>query len=143
MFFPQEFTQWFQHNVRCPVCRYDIRSYVPAQSQAPLASSDPFVQPNVETPSLEANVETPPLDTSLFTNLNTLRNPTTNNIDHVTFDISDNELTNTLLSSITSRLLTSLFTPQNADQSPNNDRFVYDPSNNLFLYETTITRDSS
>jgi len=145
MFFPQSFTQWFQNNVRCPVCRYDIRTYVPAQTQAPLesSSSEPNVEPNV----------VPSVDTSLFTNLNTLRNPTTNSIDQVTFDISDNDITNTLLSSITSRLLTSLFTPQNvnannssntsSNQSSNNDRFVYDPSNNLFLYETTIRRDSS
>lgn len=153
MFFPQSFTQWFQNNVRCPVCRYDIRNYVPSQSQANLESlSDPIVES-----SLDQNDETPPLDTSLFTNFNTLRNSTTNNIDQVSFDISDNEITNTLLSSITSRLLTSLFTPQNANtnmttnmttntnvnQSSNNDRFVYDPSNNLFLYETIIRRNSS
>jgi hypothetical protein len=143
MFFPQEFTQWFQHNVRCPVCRYDIRNYVPSQTQMPL---EPLSQPNLEIPSsLEPNIETPPLDTSLFTNFNTLRNSTTNNIDQVSFDISDNEITNTVLSSITSRLLTSLFTPQNTNtnQPSNNDRFVYDPSNNIFLYETTIRRDSS
>jgi hypothetical protein len=148
MFFPQEFTQWFQHNVRCPVCRYDIRNYVPSQSQAHLESS---TDQNGEIPPLDTNDEIPPLDTNLFTNFNTLRNSTTNNIDQVSFDISDNEITNTILSSITSRLLTSLFTPQNtntntntnANQTSNNDRFVYDPSNNLFLYETTIRRNSS
>lgn len=167
MFFPQEFTQWFQHNVRCPVCRYDIRNYVPSQSQSQTQtqpdlepSSDPNgethpLDPNGEThplePNGEFNVDTniaSPLDTNLFTNFNTLRNSTTNNIDQVSFDISDNEITNTILSSITSRLLTSLFTPQNANtnnanQTSNNDRFVYDPSNNLFLYETTIRRNSS
>jgi hypothetical protein len=117
---------------------------VPSQTQMPL---EPLLQPNLEIPSsLEPNIETPPLDTSLFTNFNTLRNSTTNNIDQVSFDISDNEITNTVLSSITSRLLTSLFTPQNTNtntsQPSNNDRFVYDPSNNIFLYETTIRRDS-
>ena len=34
IFFPGQFNQWFQNNVRCPVCRHDIRSN-PSASAAP------------------------------------------------------------------------------------------------------------
>ena len=29
LFTPNNFTQWFSSNVRCPICRYDIRTYNP------------------------------------------------------------------------------------------------------------------
>ena len=28
IFFPEQFDQWFQNNVKCPVCRHDIRSNI-------------------------------------------------------------------------------------------------------------------
>jgi len=38
IFFPGQFNQWFQNNVRCPVCRHDIRS--PAAAAAAAAVLD-------------------------------------------------------------------------------------------------------
>lgn len=33
LFNSEEVIEWFQNNVRCPVCRYDIRNYSPQQEQ--------------------------------------------------------------------------------------------------------------
>ena len=79
IFFPDQFNQWFRNNVRCPVCRHDIRSFTPV-------------------------------------------------------DISNNELSDNLLSTIASRFLTSLLNPtanvsNNSTSTSNNneDRIMYDP----------------
>jgi uncharacterized Zn finger protein (UPF0148 family) len=33
IFNPNSLQQWFQNNVRCPICRYDIRDYVPVNNR--------------------------------------------------------------------------------------------------------------
>lgn len=33
IFNPNSLQQWFQSNVRCPICRYDIRDYIPVSSR--------------------------------------------------------------------------------------------------------------
>lgn len=50
-------------------------------------------------------------------------------------DLSNNELSDNLLSTISNRLFTSLLNPSSSNPS---DRFVYDPSNNVLLFETII-----
>jgi hypothetical protein len=50
-------------------------------------------------------------------------------------DLSNNELSDNLLSTISNRLFTSLLNPSSSN-SP--DRFVYDPSNNVLLFETIL-----
>ena len=83
IFFPDQFNQWFRNNVRCPVCRHDIRSFTPV-------------------------------------------------------DISNNELSDNLLSTIASRFLTSLLNPtanvsnnststSTSTSNNNEDRIMYDP----------------
>jgi len=84
IFFPDQFNQWFSNNVRCPVCRHDIRSAT--------ATASP--------------------------------------VNHLTIDISNNELSDNILSTIASRFLTSLLNPTAnvSDYSTNNnDRIMYDP----------------
>jgi hypothetical protein len=39
IFFPGQFNQWFQNNVRCPVCRHDIRSMPAAAAAEPMPVS--------------------------------------------------------------------------------------------------------
>lgn len=41
------FNSWFRSNVRCPVCRYDIRDYIPNPS--PIPSPNPSVNPEPES----------------------------------------------------------------------------------------------
>jgi len=50
-------------------------------------------------------------------------------------DLSNNELSDNLLSTISNRLFTSLLNPSSSNPS---DRFVYDPSNNVLLFETIL-----
>jgi hypothetical protein len=40
IFFPGQFNQWFQNNVRCPVCRHDIRSPATAATATAAAVDD-------------------------------------------------------------------------------------------------------
>ena len=148
IFFPEQFTQWFHSNVRCPVCRYDIRNYRSNVQENIVPNNSPLT-PQIPLPVDEEKESEPEhenhVDRNLFSNFNTIRNPVTNDIEHVTFDISGNEIVDNLLSSITDRFVTGLFSPisTNSINSANNDRFVYDPSNNILLYETIIRRDNN
>jgi hypothetical protein len=146
IFFPEQFTQWFRSNVRCPVCRYDIRNYR-SNVQENTVPNNSHLTPQIPLPVDEEKESEPEndIDRNFFSNFNTVRNPVTNDIEHVTFDISGNEIVDSLLSSITDRFITGLFSPisTNSTNSTNNDRFVYDPSNNILLYETIIRRDNN
>jgi hypothetical protein len=46
IFFPGQFNQWFQNNVRCPVCRHDIRS---------MPAAEPMTVSGVDTLDLSGN----------------------------------------------------------------------------------------
>jgi hypothetical protein len=92
LFVPSQFDEWFQSNVRCPVCRFDVRNHVRDQNRG--------------RPSID---------------------PSNNEI---VVDLSGNEITDNLLN----RLFGT-----NVD---NNDRLVYDPSNNILMYETIIRRNT-
>ncbi|MEI6886934.1 MAG: hypothetical protein WCK31_01710, partial [bacterium] len=50
-------------------------------------------------------------------------------------DLSNNEMTDNLLSTISNRLLSSLLNPSSSNPA---DRFVYDPSYNILLFETIL-----
>jgi len=113
---------WFSRNVRCPVCRYDIRDYVRHTQSIDASLSSGFSTENetglvdLENDSdEESENEIPPLDISL----NSRYNP--DNFNNLL-----NEMTNTF---------TTLL--QNYNQNPNNDIFyrievmpVYDISFN-------------
>ena len=112
LFHQTQFDEWFQNNVRCPVCRYDIRNYTSLSSQnTSLANED--ISNNTEI------------------NSNTL-----NQIDqeHVTFDISNEQFTdiffNTLIRSIFQSNLNSN-THTNNNSNPLRDNRIIDPSNNI------------
>jgi len=118
MFFPQHFDEWFRNNVRCPVCRYDIRDYVATTSASETTS----------TTSASTSINSiPSLLDSEFNNFN---------INQPTQPTHNNDSADALLTSITNRFLTSLLT--SPISSSNNDRFAYDPSNNVLLFETII-----
>jgi hypothetical protein len=88
-------------------------------SLEPFASNDNVIQLNV----CRHDIRT-------YTNTNT--NTT---ITPVSVDLSNNELSDDLLSTISNRLFTSLLNPSSSNPS---DRFVYDPSNNVLLFETIL-----
>jgi hypothetical protein len=49
--------------------------------------------------------------------------------------MSNNAITGDLIGTLTNRLFQTLFNPSLTN---NNDHFVYDPSNNILMYETNI-----
>ena len=110
IFFPEQFNQWFSNNVRCPVCRHDIRNTITSTS-TPIPTSTPLQNDTV-----------PVTPTNNNTNLRDV-SPVTNIIDQLTLDLS-------------TRLLTDLFSPS----SNNTNRFSLNPasSENVLLFETII-----
>ena len=72
------------------------------------------------------------INNTINTTINTTQEST---ITPVAVDLSNNELSDNLLSTISNRLFSSLL---NSSSSNPSDRFVYDPSNNVLLFETII-----
>ena len=136
IFFPDQFNQWFSNNVRCPVCRHDIRSSIsPTTIPSPITTeSSPTTIPSPIT------TESSPITTTLTPSTN--YNPLSNIIDQLTIDISNNELSDNLISTIASRFLTNLLNPStnvnNNNTRSNNDRIVYDPATDAIIFETII-----
>lgn len=115
----RQLNTWFQSNVRCPMCRYDIRDYDVPLERAP------------ETPTTE------PLDTS--------NNHVNNNSERRTrfsqrppFESSINNIA-TNLSTIAMDTINDLFERNNNNFEENGEsRFLFDPSNNILLFETIV-----
>jgi hypothetical protein len=153
IFCQNQFQEWFNNNVRCPVCRYDIRNYRPSATNNSVNSNNQPLEDdeqsliddelNEESPNSENNIpnhhqnnENPIREQSNpFSNVNVSRNPDTNQIDQIAFDITNNVLNNELLNNITNRMFNSMFNSNNSNDS---DRFVFDPSNNILLFETLL-----
>jgi len=90
IFCENEFNSWFQTNVRCPVCRHDIRS----QS----TRSNPVENTNTVPTPAPVNPLSQPAD--LF------------------------------------NLMQTMLLPPHGD----NNRLIYDPSNNMFIYDSIFRR---
>jgi hypothetical protein len=147
IFCQNQFQEWFNNNVRCPVCRYDIRNYRSNNRNTPAESSnshldddqldDEQLDDETHNNSIPINQDNNdiPIESNLYSNVNISRNPDTNQIDQIAFDITNNVLNNDLLNNITNRMFNSMF---NANNSNDSDRFVFDPSNNILLFETLL-----
>jgi regulator of replication initiation timing len=135
IFLPDEFNEWFHSNVRCPVCRYDIRN----NNTESVRVNANAAATGVAIGAASTIRSEPIINNENITNIDVLRNPQTNIVDQVSFDISGNAITNDIMNTITNRLFESLFNPlANTNANANNDHFVYDPSNNILMYETII-----
>ena len=73
-------------------------------------------------------------------NMNVIRDPLTNQIEHLTFDISDQQFTNNFIDNITRNIFQSMLNPHTQN---NNGRFMIDSSNNILFYETIIRPNST
>jgi hypothetical protein len=118
-----ELATWFETNVRCPVCRFDIRDHVdvpplpatPSTNTEPLnAPVPPPVPPLADSDSDTASMST--LNNHLTSIMDTLTNQALQNM----FD--DNE---------TSQILANLF-------NNNIENLTFDPSANAFTFDTFI-----
>jgi hypothetical protein len=108
IFFPDQFNQWFSNNVRCPVCRHDIRNTT-STIPSPIPTSTPIR--NNATPTTAPN----------NANLRNI-NPVTNIIDQLTVDLS-------------TRLLTDLFSPSS---NTNRFTLNPSSNEDVLLFETII-----
>ena len=147
IFNSNEINEWFQTNVRCPVCRYDIRNYVrgnnttadettniPTNSTNNSSTTTPANSTNnssTTTPTNSSNNTTPHTQRSTRGH-NRNRNVRFNDVESIIFDISYNDIINTLTGTTTNSLL-DLF---NIDTR--NNRYLFDPSGNVHIFETYI-----
>jgi hypothetical protein len=90
IFCQQEFQQWFENHVQCPVCRYDIRYYRPSSSSSTNNNS-----------SNSDNTEPIP----------------SNQRESITFDMSNNEFSNNFVDNLTSNIFQSLLFPQSQNDN--------------------------
>ena len=148
IFCQNQFQEWFNNNVRCPVCRYDIRNYRPISTNtneepnnSPIDEDEESLRDDeIPNNSNQESNNSSPQD-NLFSNVNVSRNPDTNQIDQIAFDITNNVLSNDLLNNITNRMFNSMFNSNISGES-GNERFVFDPSNNILLFETLLRPSS-
>jgi len=117
-----ELATWFETNVRCPVCRFDIRDHVdaPPVPATPSTNTEPINNtPLAPAPMADSNSDAASMATlnSQLTNImDTLTNQALQNM----FD--DNE---------TSQILANLF-------NNNIENLTFDPSANAFTFDTFI-----
>ena len=69
-------------------------------------------------------------------NYNVIRNPTTNEIDQLIFDINNPDIRDNIVNMLSRNIFNSILNPESRNE---NDRFMIDPSNNILFYETIIT----
>jgi hypothetical protein len=151
LFNEESINLWFRSNVRCPVCRYDIRDYVPPEQStaAPVSSSsiETSITQTEETTSTPITPITPtprpinttnpsiPISASL-PNLRVNRNSQTQEVDSISYDLTDDNLIN----SFTNIANDLLFGNRNTSRefTTDNQRVLYDPSNNIIMFETYL-----
>ena len=92
-FCEESIQNWFRTNVRCPVCRYDIRDYShPDIYDASLNSQTP-TRPT--TPPINRNFNTTPATNNINNNLNNLNNifdGITTNLSNILTNYLENEI---------------------------------------------------
>jgi hypothetical protein len=135
LFCEQSFQEWFSNHVQCPVCRYDIRDYIPITREQSRTHVGEDVSEDNRSENVDVGVGVTEDISSDFNpsieNINYIRDPVTNAIDTVVFDIVDNGQANELLSNVSNNLLQSLF------QNPlTRNTTMSDASASMFVYET-------
>jgi hypothetical protein len=122
LFHETQFDEWFRNNVRCPVCRYDIRNYTPVNAPSTIPITNENSSNNIDTNTTPSPTTTPIL----------------NEIEHVTFDITNEQFTdifnslarNIFQSTLNSNTHNSNSNNRNRNRNRNSNRSI-DPSNNI------------
>jgi hypothetical protein len=117
-----ELATWFETNVRCPVCRFDIRDHVDTPP-LPVTSST-STEPINNTPFAQAPIADPNSDAA---SMSTLNNQLTSIMDTLT----NQALQNMFDDNETSQILANLF-------NNNIENLTFDPSANAFTFDTFI-----
>jgi hypothetical protein len=147
IFSPSGIESWLQTNVRCPVCRCDIREYTPTTNNVSEQNNEEIrdnARDNARDETNDeaileepANVDEQPQERNSIPNSNpTSVNTNSNNIHNV-------------LASLTDNILGHLLNPNSSNLSGNPpirnfvfdnsfNSFTYDSSNNIFTFESTF-----
>lgn len=150
IFTPNGIDSWFQSNVRCPVCRYDIRDYrahsLPASSTTREDRHRETEPGNDEEDSYsrnnEDNHEDEPNEETFLPSENNNNERISNSTSRRNPIITNETITN-VLSSITEEILNGILPPNNGNRSafdPSQNSLFYDSSNNQFIFEGFIRR---
>ena len=138
LFCQASFQQWFENNVRCPVCRYDIRNYR-ANPQTNPQTNEVTVEDVNETSEQEedqSDTESEQLESQQTNIFSINRNPVSNQIDNIVFDITNSDMSSNIVNNLSTRLFQTILSPQLTNQ--NNDTIMLDASNNMLFYETIL-----
>lgn len=153
IFHPSQFQEWFSQHVRCPVCRYDIRNYRSFSRR-----DTPNTTTQNEQSSVNNNTSSRITSTNLDTNNSTessqllnmsrepitvSRNPITNQVEDIRFDINDTNFTNNFIDNFIDNFARNIFQTILNPNTHTNDRIMIDPSNNIIFYETIITPEQN
>jgi hypothetical protein len=129
IFNPNSLQQWFQNNVRCPICRYDIRDYIPMNNRRRRYNFEHQEETKEEETKEETKEESS--DSTLRTSspeprsINSLPEPTDNTefISNLTF--------------VTENMLNDLFSASfpNTQFNFNGTTYTVDVSNNEIVFQ--------
>ena len=107
LFHQTQFDEWFQNNVRCPVCRYDIRNCTSTNTNENLLPTNEHSSNNTNTNS-----------------------STLNQIDNLTFDITNEQFTD-IFNNFARNIFQSTLNSNTHNNSTGNNNRNIDPSNNI------------
>jgi hypothetical protein len=138
IFCQSSFNEWFRSNVRCPVCRYDIRLYTNDASNSNNNTNNTNTN-NTNTTNNNNNTNNA-TNTNTNTNNNTNNRSNNNRTNNNRTNNNNNEANissepdyNNILSSLSSRIFQELL------NSSNSESISYDASNNMIFFETIFT----
>ena len=139
----RQLNTWFHTNVRCPMCRYDIREYSMtnrSSDRSPNNESDVPLETRENMDSRENNIDSS--SNLLHTERRTPRRVFSQTPPPV-LETNFNNVANTL-SSIAMDTINELFENNDSIFTENGDsRFLFDSSNNILLFETIVNSGNS
>ena len=136
VFNPTSLQQWFQSNVRCPICRYDIRDYVPINNRRRRYN----FEHEEETKQEETKEETPTAYSSESSD-STLHSASPEpRSRHTIPEPADNTEFISNLTSVTENLLSDLFSSSfpNSQFNFNGTTYTVDVSSNEIVFQGYI-----
>ena len=153
IFTPSGIESWFQTNVRCPVCRYDIRDYRSQSIPTDTTTREErhrVTEPANDDESKEEEPITAAEETIAAADnpLPSIRNENErrSNSTRQNRIITSENVTN-VLSNITEEIINNIFQPTGNSRSgtralfdPSQNSLFYDGSNNQFIFEGFIRR---
>ena len=114
-----ELATWFETNVRCPVCRFDIRDHTDVP--IPSTNTEPL---NANTPAPSEPMADPDTDAASMSTLN-------NQLNSIMDSLTNQAFQNMFDDNATSEILANLF-------NNNIENLTYDASANAFTFDTFI-----